>query len=304
MGQKGFAKIIVVLVLCLIIASGTYLGLHHANANAPTAKAKKAAATQTVVQPVVNVDEGKQLQTKLEAAWQQTLASTPPDGNVDVALYDSATGAVAHYTVGSGPFITASAMKLSLLETLLWHNQQQGISSMTSDQLAVATPMIEESDNDSASTMYQTDGWSSGLNAFFQKVGATNTTAGQHWGLTPTTAPDQLKIINQVAYPGGLLTAASAKQANDLMDKVEASQDWGVSAGVPTGVGVELKNGWLSNEDIDGSAGWNVNSVGHVHGNGVDYTIAVLTNKDDDMQDGINTIQALSTVAWNTLAAK
>ena len=108
--------------------------------------------------------------------------------------------------------------------------------------------------------------------------------------------------MNEVAYPGKLLTAVSAAQANNLMDHVETDQQWGVSGGVPAGVSVELKNGWLPNSEVDGTSGWNVNSIGHVHGNGVDYTIAVLTNGDKTEQDGINTIQALSTVAWDTVS--
>lgn len=298
MGQSGFAKTVVVLVLCLVIAGGAYVGLHSAHANAPAVKAHKLA----VAKQAAKVDKAKQLQAKLEAAWQQTLTTAPPDGNVDVALYDSTTGATAHYTSGTGPFITASIMKLSLLETLLLHNQQHGIASMTSSQLAKAKPMIENSDNDAATDLYIADGASSGLNAFFKQIGAASTIAGGHWGLTQTVALDQLKVVNQVAYPGKLLTAASAKQANDLMDHIESDQRWGVSGGVPAGVTVQLKNGWLPNSDVDGTSGWNVNSVGHVHGNGVDYTIAVLTNKDKTMQSGINTIQALSSAAWSTLS--
>jgi hypothetical protein len=121
--------------------------------------------------------------------------------------------------------------------------------------------------------------------------------------LTQTTALDQLKVVNEVAYPGKLLTAASANQADSLMDHVEADQQWGVSGGVPAGVTVQLKNGWLAGADVGGTSGWNINSIGHVHGDGADYTIAVLTNDNKTMQDGINTIQALSTAAWNTVSS-
>ncbi len=34
-----------------------------------------------------------------------------------------------------------------------------------------------------------------------------------------------------------------------LIENVESDQAWGVSAGVPAGVTVALKNGWLSLED-------------------------------------------------------
>jgi len=296
--QSGYAKLVAVLALCLVVAGCYYLFSYRPSHSAKTVAHKAAVAKQ-----IAKIDKGKQLQTKLQAALQQVVTVTPPDGNVDLAVYDSTTGATVHFTFGTGPFITASVMKLSLLETMLWHNQQHGISSLTSSQLAQATPMIENSDNDSATDVYLADGGSSGLNTFLKRIGATSTTAGDHWGLTPTTALDQLKVVNEVAYPGKLLTAGSASQANNLMDHVEANQQWGVSGGVPAGVTVRLKNGWLPNSDIDGTSGWNVNSIGHVHGQGVDYTIAVLTNEDRTEQSGINTIEALSTAIWNTISA-
>lgn len=295
MGQNGYAKIVAVLVLSVIIASGTYVGYRSAHASAPLVKAQKASA----VAQVVKVDEAKLLQTKLETAWKQTLASAPPDGNVDIAVYDSRTGATAHFVNQPSTFMAASTIKLSILETLLLHDQQQGLSGLTSDQLAEADSMIEDSDNDSANSLYLVAGGSSGLNDFFRQAGATNSVASGPWGITQTTALDQLKVIGAVAYPGKLLTEASAKQANDLMDQVESDQRWGVTGGVPTGVAVELKNGWLQDSEVDGTDGWNVNSIGHVHGKDADYTIAVLTNNNNTMQAGINTIEKLSADTWN-----
>ena len=301
LGQTGFGKVLIVLVLCLIIA-GCYYFYGYRPSHTPKAIAHKAA----VAKQAAKVNQAKQLETKLAAAWQQTVTATPPDGNVDIAVYDNATGAIAHYTnvptTAPTAFITASIIKMSILETLLWHNQQNGIATMTSSQLAEATPMIENSDNDAATSLWTLDGGPTAINAFFRQIGATNSTANVDWGLTETTALDQLKVVNEVAYPGKLLTTGSATQADDLMNHVEADQQWGVSGGVPAGVTVQLKNGWLQGADVDGTTGWNINSIGHVHGDGVDYTIAVLTNDNTTMQNGINTIQALSTATWNTVS--
>jgi len=63
---------------------------------------------------------------------------------------------------------------------------------------------------------------------------------------------------------------------------------------------VQLKNGWLADAG-DGVQGWNINSIGHVHGDGLNYTIAVLTDNNNTEQDGINTIQSLSSATWKTL---
>lgn len=285
------------LALCLVLAGSYYFAprlVHHAVVAHKAAVVHQAAAAK--------INKEKQLEAKLEAAWKQTLAATPADGNVDIAVYDSKTGAITHYANQPSTFITASIIKLSILETLLWHDQQQGLSGLTADQLAEAEPMIENSDNDAATDLWQVDGGQLAINAFFRQIGAGQSTASVDWGLTQTTALEQLKVLNEVAYPGKLLTAASAAQANGLMDHVETDQRWGVSGGVPASVSVQLKNGWLADADVAGTSGWNVNSIGHVHGNGADYTIAVLTNDNSTEQDGINTIQALSTATWNVLS--
>jgi beta-lactamase family protein len=302
MGQFGLTKRVVV-VACLVVVAGYYLGYRSVHSIAQHVAHNRAVAQQQAAEQA-RAQKAAQLKSNLETAWRNALTATPPDGNVDVAVYDSATGATAHYTnAPSGTtYNTASIIKLSILETLLWQNQQNGIAQLTSSQSANAMPMIEQSDNDAATALWGQVGKAPAINSFFSAIGATSSTAGQDWGLTQTTAPDQLKVVNEVAYPGKLLTDASAQQADALLDHVEAGQHWGVSGGVSAGVSVRLKNGWLQG-DGDDFNGWVVNSVGHVSGNGADYTIAVLTAGDKTEQHGINTIQALSAAAWNAVSA-
>jgi hypothetical protein len=145
-------------------------------------------------------------------------------------------------------------------------------------------------------------GGSKAVDGLFKQIGATHSQGGaDHWGWSTTTALDQLKVVNQVAHPT-LLSATSVAAANSLLTHVEAGQHWGISGGVPAGVTVQLKNGWLDPGDTNGE-GWVVNSVGYVQGSGVDYTIAVMTNDNKTEQHGINTIQALAGVAWTTVSA-
>lgn len=287
------------MVAVLVVAGSCYYWGYHAVRAIRTEQHKKAVASQEAIKAA----KAKKLQSQLETAWQNALTTTPADGYVDVAVYDNGTGMTAHYTNAPAgtTYNTASIIKLSILETLLWQNQKNGVAQLTASQLANATPMIAQSDNDAATDLWVLVGKGPAVNSFFQQVGATGSTAGPDWGLTKTTAVDQLQVINQVAYPGKLLTATSAQQANALLDQVEATQHWGVSGGVPTGVSVRLKNGWLQGDGTDFS-GWEVNSVGHVSGSGTDYTIAALTSGDKTEQNGINTIQALSTLAWQTVS--
>ena len=64
------------------------------------------------------------------------------------------------------------------------------------------------------------------------------------------------------------------------MENVTPDQRWGVSGGVPAGVTVALKNGWLPLDDAN--TDWQVNSVGWVSGDGRDYLIAVLQHGQPD----------------------
>ena len=86
--------------------------------------------------------------------------------------------------------------------------------------------------------------------------------AAGYWGLSTTTAADQVQLLRTLAYPNSVLTPASRAYELNLMEQVEPGQAWGVSAGVAAGSTVALKNGWLP---LD-AGGWQVNSIGHVDG--------------------------------------
>ena len=77
---------------------------------------------------------------------------------------------------------------------------------------------------------------------------------------------------------------------------VEPGQRWGVSAGVPAGVAVAIKNGWLPVEKT-----WQINSDGYVHGNGRNYVVSVLTADNPSERYGIDTIEGLSARLWRNL---
>jgi beta-lactamase class A len=302
MGQFGFSKKVLILV-CVVVLGGYYVGYHSVHTIA-VRRAHKAAVAKQQAEAAVKAQKAAALKGQLETSWQQALVAAPPDGNVDVAVYDSATGAMAHYTntpPGTG-FMTASVIKLSILETMLWQNQKNNISGLATSQLAEATPMIEDSDNDAASSLWTTIGGSKAVNSFFQQIGTTGSHGStEHWGWSTTTAADQVNVIGQVAYPK-LLSTASVAAANNLLDHVKPDQRWGVSGGVPSGVTVRLKNGWLDPGETNGN-GWVVNSVGYVNGGGANYTIAVLTNGNKSETHGIKTIEILSDAAWKTIAA-
>jgi hypothetical protein len=228
-------------------------------------------------------------------------------GSVLAALYDVRTG--QSWRLGDGqPQAEASIVKLDILETLL--ARQDGATLSAGDQ-ALAQSMIEDSDNDAATSLWDEADGAPGLSAYNGAAGLTGTTpsrcvdcagfAWPGWGLTTTLPLDQLTLLKQLIVPGArpLLPEAARSYVLSLMENIAPEQRWGVSGGVPAGVTVALKNGWLPLDSAN--TDWQVNSVGWVSGAGRDYLIAVLTTGSPSEQYGIDTINGLSARVWSAL---
>ncbi len=229
--------------------------------------------------------------TGLAARLRSYLASRP--GHVSVAMYDAVAGTTAVYTDPAvAGYETASSVKLDILTALV---RRAGASGrLTAREQALARRMISVSDNAAASALWADVGGAPAMNAFFARLGMHATTAGPggKWGLTRTTGADQLAVLRAISYPG-TLSAAGRATVSGLLKTVIPAQRWGLTGGVPAGVTVELKNGWLPR-----TSGWVITSLAHVHGAGRDYVMAVYTKNGPSMQSGITTVQGLSALAW------
>jgi hypothetical protein len=228
-------------------------------------------------------------------------------GTVSAAVYDVRTGQT--WQLGTGPAQPeASVVKLDILETLL--ARPRGAALAPADQ-ALARSMIEDSDNDAATSLWDEDGGAAGLTYYGDRAGLSQTIPSQcvtcagfafpGWGLSTTVPDDQLTLLKQLVVPGTspLLSKSARSYALSLMEHVTAGQRWGISGGVPAGVTVALKDGWLP---LDAAAtNWQVNSVGWVSGDGRDYLIAVLSTGNPTEQYGIATISALSSLVWKAM---
>jgi beta-lactamase class A len=217
-------------------------------------------------------------------------------GNVTAAAYDVNSGVTYLYRPGVREQ-TASIVKVDILATLLHERQARG--GLSAEQRGVAQGMIEASDNDDATTLWNEAGGASAVQAFDDRAGMDQTSANVAWGLTTTTPLDQLKLLRLVMLPNDLLDLASREYEYELMRSVIPFDRWGVSAGLGQNATVALKNGWLPV-----AAGWQVNSIGQVTGSGRRYLIAVMTNEDPSEGFGIATIERISGAAWQALAGQ
>ena len=171
---------------------------------------------------------------------------------------------------------TASIVKVEIMGAALQEAQATGIP-LPGSESALMPSMIENSDNQSATQLLADIGGPSALAKFDRSAGMMETTPSTlayipgtslpGWGLTTTTATDEVLLVSKFAFPNNILTAASRQYGLSLMEQVEADQGWGISGGVPAGTTVALKNGWLPLTASD----WQVNSIGWIEGSGRDY---------------------------------
>jgi len=215
--------------------------------------------------------------------------------NVTVAVENLRTGQLLQFRPGVVEH-TASTLKVDILATLLTQAQAAG-RSLTPAEQALAVPMIEDSLDSAADALWVRLG-PAAVGAFERAAGMTSTVPATDgiWGTTTTTALDRLAMIRTVAQPNGLLSNASRAYVLNLMEHINPTQDWGATGGVPPGVTVALKNGFAVVN------GWQINTTGWVDGDGRDYYVAVLTDGNATESYGISTVDAVSSIIWNSLA--
>jgi len=227
-------------------------------------------------------------------------------GDVTAALYDARTKRTWLLHPQSLQY-TASIVKVQIMGTALREAEAAG-RSLPKAEAALMPSMIENSNNESATALLRDVGGPGAVARFDRSARLDQTTPSRlafipgtslpGWGLTTTTALDEVALVSQFAYPSAILSDASRHYGLSLMEHVEADQSWGVSGGVPAGTTVALKNGWLP----FGSSNWQVNSIGWVFGHGRDYVLAVLTAASPSEAYGIATIQGIARDVYQSLS--
>jgi len=227
-------------------------------------------------------------------------------GHVTAALYDARTKKTWLYHPQFAQY-TASIVKVEIMGTAL-HEAEAAGRDLPAAEAALMPSMIENSDNDSATTLLQDVGGPRAIARFDRSAGLNDTipsklalipgTSLPGWGLTTTTALDEVTLVSNFAYPSSVLSDAARKYGLSLMEHIEADQDWGVSGGVPAGTTVALKNGWLP----VGSSGWQVNSIGWISGHRRNYVLAVLTDGSPTEAYGIDTVETIARDVYRSRA--
>ena len=218
-------------------------------------------------------------------------------GFVAIRVEDVRTGVECRYNEGHRSH-SASVVKATILAALLYWRQLTR-TSLTSTEKHEATLMIEYSDNNAATYLWNDVGHTR-LNQFIKAATMTETELNSdgYWGLSEITARDELQLMRLLTEHNSVLTDSSRAYELNLMNHVVSYERWGVPAGAPSGLTVYVKNGWLNDPVL-----WVINSIGAIEGHGRNYKMAILTYNNPGEQYGINTVQAIAEAANHDLNA-
>ncbi|MFD7241989.1 serine hydrolase [Streptomyces massasporeus] len=256
-----------------------------------------AASPAAAAPPAVTCTSAKAgLAAKLKKDITAALATRK--GTVAVGLYDRSTNTTCTLRASSA-YDSASVVKVTVLATLLWDAKKSN-RYLTDRENTLAKAMITKSDNAATSTLWKQLGMTK-IKNFLKAAGMTQTKPGAngYWGLTQITVTDEQKLLKLLTAKNAVLSDNSRAYIVKLMGQVVSSQRWGTPYGVPSGVSVAVKNGWLQRS----TNGWRVHSVGAFKGGGHDYVMTVLSHGNSTMNYGIATIQAVAKVIHKDLAA-
>ncbi len=213
--------------------------------------------------------------------------------NVSATLYDVTHNTYYTYNTAT-QFIVASSMKVPIMLTFLDMVEQQG-REPDDNEMSLLTTMIENSNNDSASALFDAVGGADSIAAYMQKIGVNGLSPnGDSWGYSLITSQTMVDLLTRL-YQGKVLNATHRSLALNLMENVEPDQQVGIGDTAPNGATVALKDGWVPGPDGQ----WAMNSSGIVTTANETYILSVYTQEQQSLDDG----QAITRHVCSAVAA-
>ncbi|UDM04147.1 serine hydrolase [Streptomyces longhuiensis] len=254
------------------------------SAAATSAAATSAAGTSVEGSPVTCASRRPGLADRLERDIATALHG---HGKASaLALYDRTTATSCTFRASTA-FDSASVVKVTILGALLRQAAEEH-RLLTSREVDLTKAMITKSDNAATNALWHQIGHA-GIQHFLDLAGMRDTVPGPKgkWGRTQITAGDQVKLLRLLTSDNHVLGERARAYALRLMNRVVPDQRWGAPAGAPGTVTVHVKNGWVPLS----TNGWRVHSVGVFTGGGHDYGMAVLSQGNRTMENGVTTVE-------------
>ncbi len=211
------------------------------------------------------------------SSFRAGISQRFPGQRITAAVHDTRTGCWYHLDRGM-PITTASVVKAQFLAGVLVRAQDER-RSLNGFERSRLEPTMWLSHNPPASELFQSLGGVPGMEALDRRFGLGATTHVPAWGATVSTAEDRTRLALALLHSGGPLGPSARATAWQFMTSVHPTQRWGISAGVPAGWTVALKNGFYP---LSGAARWRIGSSGFVRDDltGQGYAITVQSDRN------------------------
>jgi beta-lactamase class A len=292
LGTRFLICLLLVLLTISVIAVSSALVSAQTNIAAHNAAQQKAAAPQKTSNQAKNIVSTTPVTVAQQSgavpaaismdALSPTLAAylTTLGTHAGVEVYD-----VTHqrtYSYGNTTqFITGSSIKVSIMCAFFAQEEKEGSEPDASD-MNLLTTMIENSDNDAATALFNDIGRAAGLSAYLMQIGITTLIPDNDaWGYSQITPATMVELLTKL-HDGTILTATDRATALNLMGNIENDQQWGVGESAPNGATFAKKNGWLPGPD----GLWTVNSSGIVTAGKETYILSVYTQEQQSFAAG------------------
>jgi hypothetical protein len=189
-------------------------------------------------------------------------------------------------------FITGSVVKAMLLVAYLRRLDSMGQHFVDSNSNSFLYPMINVSDNNAATQTWSIVG-NSGLYDVAHAAGMVDFSVSTDWGSAFLSAYDQAKFFFKM---DSLIPKEFVGYARNLLSTIAGFESWGIPAVArPLGWQVFFKGGWRPSPNI-----WLVHQIARLEGHGLTFAMAVMTDGDSGMGDGISKIEGTTAALLST----
>jgi hypothetical protein len=185
-------------------------------------------------------------------------------------------------------FITGSLVKAMLMVAYLRRLDAMGQHRVDPTSNSILYPMINVSDNNAATRCWSIVG-NAGLYSVAHAAGMTDFSVdaraswGSEWGAALLSAADQARFFFEM---DSLIPKEFVGYARNLLSTISAADTWGIpTIARPLGYQVFFKAGWRPSPDI-----FLVHQAARLEGHGRTFSLAIMTDGDNGMGDGISKI--------------
>ena len=196
-----------------------------------------------------------------------------------VSVKDLRTGAEFAW---HGDYVSQSASMAKVMIVLMALVQaREAGEELSFEDYGRASRAIIDSENDPADELWAKVGGRDAYTELARELGLPNTHGddrSEFWSWTNTTPDDQRALIDRIVDGTPAVHEEDRLYLLDVMAQTNPTQTWGVGHARKKGkVEVAMKDGWVQFKSLDNL--WAVNTIGHVSGEGRDYTAAIMCRR-------------------------